>query len=176
MAHIWLQNKAWEWTAHPLAGDEFSLEAFLNEAPGRAPALGGAPSDIQLLKTETDNQENWAVVAGYESGLSINGIPLPLGIRILRDRDEIRWSPDGFGFFSSEELAAVVDFPHCDRKIFCPRCKQEIVPGTPAVRCPSCRIWHHQSEELPCYSYADSCATCTRKTCINGEYEWVPGI
>jgi len=164
MAHLWVQNGAREWTAHELPNGEFSLESFLNKIPGRNPALDGALPDVKVLNAETDNQDSWVVVAEHGTDISINGIPLFLGIRSLRDRDEIRWSPDGFVFFSLEELATVVDFPPCDRKIFCPRCKQEIEPGTPAVLCPCCKIYYHQSEQFPCYTYAEMCGTCPRKT------------
>ncbi len=174
MAHLWLQNGAREWTAHPLEDDECSLEAILNEVPEHTPAVDSAPSDVKLLKTKIDSQDNWILVAGNGSETSINGIPLALGICSLRDRDEIRWSPDGFVFFSLEELAAVVDFPQNDRKIICPRCKQEIKPGTPAVLCPSCKIYYHQSEQFPCYTYAENCGTCTRKSNLDSGYEWTP--
>ena len=174
MAHIWLQNANHEWTAIPFSDDECRLESLFNETIEKVSASDGAPPDVRFLRTEIDNQENWAVVTGYESGVTINGIPLSLGIRVFRDRDEIRWSREGIGFFSSEEPASVVDFPQGDRKVFCPRCKQEIVPATPAVRCPNCKIWYHQSEELPCYTYAENCATCPRTTSLDGGYEWMP--
>jgi hypothetical protein len=164
MAHIWLQNEAREWAAHPLMEGECSFSS------------SRVPSDVHFLKTKTDNQENWIVLAGHGSDISINGIPLTLGIHVLRDRDEIRWSREGFGFYSSEKLASVVGFPQADRKIICPRCKQEIVPETPAVRCPNCGIWYHQSQEFPCYSYAPNCAICARKTNLGGEFEWIPEI
>ncbi len=174
MAHIWLQTENREWTAHPLRDIESSFKALLCRVPEHAPPVKSAPSDARLLKTVTDNQDSWMIIAGHGSGISINGIPLFHGIRTLRDRDEIRWSPDGFVFFSSEELAAVVDFPQSDRKIICPRCKQEIGPGTPAVLCPGCKIYYHQSEQLPCYTYAENCGTCTRKTSLGSGYEWTP--
>jgi hypothetical protein len=164
MAHIWLQNEAREWAAHLLMDDEGSPES------------SRVPSDVHFLKTKADNQENWIVIAGDGSDISINGIPLFLGIHVLRDRDEIRWSREGFGFYSSEELASVVSFPQADRKIFCPRCKQKIVPETPAVQCPNCGIWYHQSQEFPCYSYTPNCAICARKTNLGGEFEWIPEI
>lgn len=174
MAHLWLQKKAPEWMPHPLAGSEFALKSFLAEILEDAPAASRAPSDVRFVKTATDNQENWVVVAGHESDIAINGFPLLLGICVLRDRDEIRWSPEDFAFFSSEELASVTDLPQGSQKIFCPRCKQEIMVGTPAVRCPRCGIWHHQSEDLPCYTYAETCATCTHKASLDSGYEWIP--
>jgi DNA-directed RNA polymerase subunit RPC12/RpoP len=172
VAHIWLQNIDPEWIAHPLSCAELSLESFLIDALGPSPACRPS-SDVRFLKTQIDNQESWVVLAGHGADVTVNGIPLLVGICVLRDRDEIRWSRDGFAFFSSEELAAVADLPQGDRKIMCPRCKQEIMPGTPAVRCPRCGVWHHQSEQLPCYTYAENCATCTRKTGLDG-YEWTP--
>ena len=131
MAHIWLQNANHEWTAIPLSDDECRLESLFNETIEKVSASDGAPPDVRFLRTEIDNQENWAVVTGYESGVTINGIPLSLGIRVFRDRDEIRWSREGIGFFSSEEPASVVDFPQGDRKVFCPRCKQRLCRQRP---------------------------------------------
>lgn len=174
MAHFWLQNDAREWTVQPLVDAEHNLKSFLDEARGHTPATGSAPVDVQFLKVKAGNQENWVLVAGQGSDISINGLPLFLGIRILGDRDEIRWNPNGFLFFSTEELAAVVHLPQIDRKISCPRCKQEIEPGTPAVLCPSCKIYYHQSEQLPCYTYSKNCATCDRETRLGSEYEWIP--
>lgn len=174
MAHLWLRKKAPEWTPHPVAVSEFDLKSFLAEALENDPAVNRAPSDVRLFKTKADDQENWVILAGHESGIAINGLPLLFGIRVLRDRDEIRWGPEGFAFLSLEEPASVVDLPQGGSKIFCPRCKQEIMPGTPAVQCPGCRVWHHQSETLPCYTYAENCATCMRKTQMDGEYDWSP--
>ena len=160
--------------AHTLSGCEFNLKDFLTKAMGFGPLAEQAPPEVHFMNSGSSDEECWVILAGRESDIKINGLPLFAGLSILHDRDEIRWSPDGFAFFSSEELAAVVDWPHSDRKIVCPRCKQEIVPETPAVRCPRCGIWHHQSEELPCYTYAENCATCARKTGLDALYDWTP--
>jgi hypothetical protein len=174
MAHLWLQNEDPEWVAHTLSGCEFNLRNLLIQTIGHRPFAEQAPSGVHLMKSENNDEDCWVILAGQGSDININGLPLFAGLHILRDRDEIRWSTEGLAYFSSEELAAVVDLPNGDRKIICPRCKQEIAPETPAVKCPRCGIWHHQSEELPCYTYAENCATCTRKTRLDIGYEWEP--
>jgi Zn finger protein HypA/HybF involved in hydrogenase expression len=138
------------------------------------PAADLAPADVFLEQTGSGGTAEWAILTGQECGVTINGIPLLLGLRVLIDRDEIRWGPDAFAFYSTEEPADIASLPQGDRKIFCPRCKQEITPGTPAVRCPRCGIWHHQSEQLPCYTYAERCATCTRRASLDSSYDWTP--
>jgi DNA-directed RNA polymerase subunit RPC12/RpoP len=174
MAHLWIQNKTRKWAVSPLSGLELTLRSIVADSIIQGVAADGIPEDVHLIRAGNDNQEEWSILAAMESGVTVNGIPLLLGLQVLKDRDEIRWDQDGSAFYSSEELAAIVDFPTEDRKIFCPRCKQQIAPETPAVRCPRCGIWHHQSEQLPCYTYADKCAVCSRETNLDGGYDWIP--
>lgn len=174
MAHLWLQNENCQWIAQPLSGSELKLQSFLVGPKKESQAAITGIADVLVLRTESDSQDEWSILSGQECRITINGIPLFLGIRILNDRDDIRWDRNSFAFYSSEEPAAVVSLKEGDQKLFCPRCKQEIAPGTPAVRCPGCGIWHHQSEHLPCYTYAENCATCTRKTALDNGYNWTP--
>ncbi len=175
MAHLWLLDERRQWVVQTLAGDGSSLRSLLSGLVEGCPAADVAPADVFLMQAgDEEGTAEWAIIAAQECGLTVNGIPLLLGIRVLANRDEIRWSTDGFAFYSTEEPAAVASLPQADQKIFCPRCKQEIAPETPAVRCPRCGIWHHQSEQLPCYTYADRCATCTRRTSLDGNYDWTP--
>ncbi len=174
LAHLWIQNKETKWEANSLAGCEVSLSSLISGNGNHHSPAGHPAGGVHLLRTDDANLEQWAVLASEECAITINGIPLLLGIRSLKDRDEIRWSQNGSAFFSSEELAAVVNLPSEDRKIVCPRCKQEIASKTPAVRCPRCGIWHHQSEEFPCYTYAEHCATCSRKTSLDSGFDWIP--
>jgi hypothetical protein len=174
MAHIWLRDSSLQWAARPLEGSDANLRALVAGAPENSPTADRVPAEAFLVHADSNSPTDWVLLAGQECGIAVNGLPLSLGIRVLADRDDIRWDPDGSAFYSAEELAAVVPLPEGDRKLFCPRCKQEITPGTPAVRCPRCGIWHHQSEPLPCYTYAPQCATCARKTSLNTGYDWTP--
>ena len=97
-----------------------------------------------------------------------------LGIVALSDRDEIR-PADGLPlFFSTETLARVEPFPASGARGFCPRCKQHIEPGTPAVRCPGCSLWYHMSDEFPCWTYAPQCSACPQETALDADFRWTP--
>jgi hypothetical protein len=122
-----------------------------------------------LLCSPSDGQETWVLVGAAQ----VNGMPLLTGIRVLRDRDELQVG--GLrAFFSAEALAAVRPSPAQGERIFCPRCKQEIEKLSPAVRCPQCRVWHHQTAELPCWTYSERCASCNQPTDLNAGYRWTP--
>ena len=45
--------------------------------------------------------------------------------------------------------------------------------GTPAVQCPACGRWFHQSAELPCWTYSDHCL-CPQPTALDCGYQWTP--
>jgi len=110
----------------------------------------------------------------------VNGSPLVAGIRLLRDRDEIRMGNVQRLFFSTERLACTEPFPGSEKPVVCPRCKQEIKKAQPSVRCPNpkCGAWHHESaeEELPCWTYAAQCGnvTCDQQTQLGSGYRWTP--
>jgi len=174
VTHLWLQSEIQAWNASELAGADLRLKQVLTEALGEDSVVSQVSAKVHLVRTGQENQCEWVILAAPEGNISINGFPLLLGMKVLRDRDEIRWSPNGFAYFSTEELAAVVNLPQGGRKIMCPRCKQEIIPETAAVRCPRCGVWHHQSDQLPCYTYSECCATCSRQTSLAAGYDWVP--
>ena len=90
----------------------------------------------------------WALIVSANSNSRVNSRLLPAGLCVLADRDEIRFGGE-VQYFSTETLAAAVDFPGADRPVFCGRCRQQIDAGTPAVCCPGCGIWYNQSGELP---------------------------
>jgi hypothetical protein len=152
MAHLWVAEGLAGWSATPLAGDT-------------ALSTGVA----QLVRATGDGA--WVLVG--PSAVRVNGEPLDAGIRVLRDRDELLVAGRR-SFFSSETLAVVEPLPVVDRPPVCPRCKTAIEPGTLAVRCPQCRIWHHQSEEMPCWTYAPLCALCPQPTPLDAGYRWSP--
>jgi len=151
MAHLWTYETS-NWAALPLAGDEFTLLPALRVQ--RAAAC-----------------DAWVVVG--PPAVHVNGVALDTGIRVLRDRDELR-AGGRRAFFSTESLAVVAAFPGAERAVSCPRCKLEIVADSPAVRCPKCDVWHHQTDELPCFTYRERCTLCDQPSALDGGFRWTP--
>ena len=171
MAHLWIRD------------DEGFAVLALTDAPlalGVHPprpvelsALGGALSARGRVELWPSRQA-FVLLAPPHASVRVNGDPLELGVRVLVDRDELRVPGTGTSFFSTETLAEPVPFPPVPRPVFCPRCKQQLEHGHVAVRCPQCRIWHHQSAELPCWTYSERCAMCSQETRLDAGYRWTP--
>jgi hypothetical protein len=164
MAQLWLHH-ANQWAVLPLERTPLPLAEL--------PAAAAVPRDTLLVRGG-DGRGEWHLLARPSSGISLNGLPFLAGVRTLLDRDELRVPALGALFFSTERLARVEPFPLEGHEVSCPRCRQPIAPGTPAVRCPGCEVWHHGSEELPCWSYAASCALCQQSTAADAGYHWTP--
>lgn len=139
--------------------------------PCNADECGGA---ALLLRGRGPEGDAWLVLSAAPNRVRINGGSLHMGIRALRNGDELH--VDGLGrlFFSTEQLARIEPFPGAARPVFCPRCKQEIGQHYQAVRCPQCSVWHHQSEDLPCWTYSETCALCDQPTQLGAGYRWTP--
>ena len=77
--------------------------------------------------------------------------------------------------FTTEQLAHVEPYKG-DPDAYCVRCKLALEDGQRVVVCPSCLAIHHQdpSLELPCWTYAETCAQCSRGTRMNNAYAWTP--
>jgi hypothetical protein len=141
-----------------------SLDDRGHDVPPARIARQGAPDDGA-----------WVVLG--PSSVRVNGAPLDLGIRVLADRDELRVGGARV-FFSTETRAAIEPYPGSERTVLCPRCKLQMMAGTPAVRCPKCHVWHHQSAEpdgLPCWTYTEHCAAdCDQPTALDAGFRWTP--
>lgn len=180
MALVWLTtttSTAGEWGIHPLAGEcclAGSAEQVLFIAP---PASGPGPADVHLVPPDAAGvSPSWTLLGGREAALCVNGQSLVLGIRALRDRDEISIAGHRC-FFSVEELARIVAFPGLAQPVCCPRCKQKVEVSQLAVACPHCRAWHHQLDTLPCWTYAPTCALCQiQVTALDAGYSWTPEL
>lgn len=152
-----------------LTPGEAVARPFETEARGE-PQLGGV---ARLVSTQAaGGKEAWLLLAAPGQAL-VNGQPVWLGLRVLRDRDEIQFTGGGSLFFSTESLARVMDFPGAPKQVFCPRCRDRIEPG-PAVKCPACGVWHHQLGDRPCWTYAETCALCPQPTALNAGFQWTP--
>jgi hypothetical protein len=175
MAHLWTHDDS-GWIAHTLSRKLYDLFAFsaasvASSASGSGEAGGAAAN---LVRAHCAGSVAWALMSAPGSGIRIGGEALPAGLRVLRDRDEIRTPDGGRLFFSTEALVAVRPFESPGRDVFCGRCRQRITAGAPAVRCPGCGVWYDQHDELPCWTYAETCAFCGRSTALDLGFAWVP--
>ena len=182
VSHLWtlnaLENGERCWRATSLSRESCALTLASGGlrlgAPARGPAL--ATSVVSILAAALPGARPvWTLLAGPQCMVRINAQPLGLGIRVLRDRDEISFAGQRC-FFSTEEFARIVPFSGLAQPAaHCPRCKQRMEPGEPAVACPHCRAWHHQSEKYPCWTYATTCALCQiQSTALDAGYSWTP--
>jgi hypothetical protein len=159
VAHLWVEEARGRWAVLPLETQRFAL--------GRGVML-------RRYSSPGGRHEEWCVLSDPTTRIAVNGVPLTTGIRVLDDRDEITAPGRGSVFFSTERLARCEPLPPAERPLVCPRCRQPIAIGSPAVRCPRCALWHHQSAELPCWTYSPTCALCPQPTALDAGFRWTP--
>ncbi|MEQ1858748.1 MAG: hypothetical protein ABMA13_02300 [Chthoniobacteraceae bacterium] len=162
MPHLWItQNDRW----FPLA---LSAPALALSPEGTRPLERFDPAPAWLREVCGD----WVLLASRGS-VAVNGSPLR-GLRVLRDRDELRFDGGARVYFSTEQLAAVR--PHeSDATLCCPRCKlASITRGVPTVTCPTCKAVCHQAEDLACWTYGPTCPLCDQPTALDAGYHWSP--
>jgi hypothetical protein len=177
MAVLWVQRQdgqdgSEQWAVASLDG----FDALrLSEDPDRSVrARRGESASAEgalLLRQEELGEETWVLMA---QSARINGLSLDLSMRVLRDKDEISVGGNQRFFYSAERLVCVVPFPGAEHEVFCPRCQQRVEKDTPAVKCPGCGAWHHQSDELPCWTYGGTCTLCDQPTALDAGYRWTP--
>lgn len=175
MAHVWLSDSVGRWSPAPLQEEWTALgsDGFIWTDAARVTSCS-REAPVIVRRALTSAPERWVLLCSDTVEVRVNGAALALGIHLLEDRDAIRLGDGRLFFFSTEELATVRAFPGLERAVFCPRCKLVIEQGSPAVRCPQCRTWHHQSDDLPCWHYADHCALCDQQTAEDNGYRWTP--
>lgn len=176
MAHFWLEREG-DWGVVALGGERLEFTGDV-ETPlrrgGENRPVGQPGLVMEAAGAECDT---WVMMTNENvSDIHINGVELLTGMRVLRDRDEIRVGSGLPMFFSTERLPRVEEFPAVPKKVRCRRCMQFIEQGTPAVRCPKCGVWHHESEELPGWTYDTHCANCDQPTDLEGGYHWTPEV
>lgn len=123
----------------------------------------------------SDQVAKWVLLAPRETLVRINNEPLECGLRVLTDRDAIRVSDRSTIYFSTEQLARIVQFP--DSEYVCARCKLTISAGDAAVCCPQCGVWHHEiaDEGRNCWSYNEQCTVCDQATDLDStDFRWTP--
>jgi hypothetical protein len=152
MAFLWTKA-ADKWATHPLDGTQSLLE---NPA-------GHSIPPIQLhFSEETGN--SWYLLASSNAAVSINTVVVRNGIRVLHDKDLIRWGDQQF-YFTTDGPLLPAPFPGSGAPCLCPRCKTEILPGRLAIHC-HCGIWVHEDASIakPCFSYGETCPVCSQRT------------
>jgi hypothetical protein len=174
MAHLWMWQESLEWVNVPLEAEAYDMESRPPRPIGAGTVTQQGARRVALVSVAPRGPAgSWVLVGRPGALIMVNGLPLLGGIRALRDRDEVRGPGPEHWFFSSELLARVEAFPG-PGQVPCPRCRQPIEPQTPAVRCPDCRLWHHQTEALPCWTYGETCAQCHQATALDAGYRWTP--
>jgi Zn finger protein HypA/HybF involved in hydrogenase expression len=174
MTHLWVKNDSERWAVLPLEADAYLLTT---DPPGpwrSLPGVDGAVSNVVLLCQKGTEEDSWILVAGREREVRINGDQLTLGVHTVLDRDEIQIVGTGALYFSTECLARIEVFPGSAERLYCPRCKQAVEPATTAVKCPQCRTWYHQADDLPCWLYAETCGLCPQPTDFKAGFRWTP--
>lgn len=189
MAHLWVRDGG-DWAVRPLEEpdglrlDSWPLAEEQAALTGRTPCRRGVWI-VRGAPLEKD-RPSWCLFGPRTGTVRVNGFPLVGGLRLLRDRDEIRVDGAGIGrcFFSTEEPPRIesysppragadsLDPEHAPR---CPRCQEPLSAGEPVVRCPGCRVLFHQDPEngLPCWTYGN-CSICGRETDLDGGHLWSP--
>jgi rRNA maturation protein Nop10 len=176
MSHLWVKHPDGEWQAHSLRNERCTVSR-VGPMPLVAREQLVRVSGPVLVRTDhARGLEDWVLLCSPRSRTRINGLPVPVGARVLADRDAIAVGAGHTVFFSSERVAEIVPFPDENGHTCCVRCKLPIEPGTPAVRCPSatCGFWHHQTLEQPCWTYTDACPACGHPTDLDAGLQWSP--
>jgi hypothetical protein len=180
MAHLWIPDDGVPWAALELEECPYDLDHHPPARVSSADAAGGGERGddarrVVLAPAPDLPGKHWLLRAGSERRAWVNGVRVDLGLRVLEDRDLVRLDSGRGFYFSTEDLARRQPFPGGAQTGPCPRCKKEIEPGSTAVRCPHCGVWHHQGGDRDCWTYAPQCATCDRRTDLDDAgFQWVP--
>lgn len=171
MAVLWSEDsKEGRWVASLLRGRRHQLH--------QAGVPVEAATVCLLRSAEVDDQ--WVLLSESGSSVRVNGLPLSLGIRVLRHRDEIVLPTSGEGahrwFFSGECVVEAQPLPGEYAPATCPRCQRRIAVGTLAVQCPNstCGAWYHQTDESPCWSSGEYCGLCETPAVLEAGTRWSP--
>ena len=159
-----------------------SAESFELAADPSKPILrrqGGGTGEAARIMRYSDAHGNrgW-VLFGSGSGVRVNGLGLPTGIRLLEDRDEVVVGAENRFVFSAETIAEVRPFRAGAEEINCALCTGLLEEGEDSVKCPGCGAVYHEIAEGPkprrCFTYAPQCKFCKHSTELGGGFKWMP--
>lgn len=159
------------WVARPSLRTAGALEPAGADSGAWATLLDGA---AWLAPVKASGRETlWALLLHAEARVLHNGQPVSAGLRLLAHRDALALEGQEPLFFSTEEAASVEPLAGPDQ-VVCPRCRDAVAPGEPAVRCPACGVVHHETGERNCWTYAAACALCPQPTALDAGLQWTP--
>ena len=188
MAQIWTEmpprrrgggdgRAQWAVVTLDAAGETFALTGDPTRPVARATDKALPYRAYILQHSSPGGQARWMLYAGPDAAMAVNGQTMALGMRALRDRDEIRLGRSCHLIFSTDAVPHVEPFPGIGHEAICPRCWEPIEVGRAAVRCPRCGVWHHEDEsiERACWTHDPVCAADqTQGTRLDGTLNWTP--
>jgi hypothetical protein len=180
MAILWLNSDGNDWVASELSCAARITGSRVEPLQADPPAQidSSEPArDVLLLPEHSDRPATkWILLAPIGAGICVNETRFDTGIRVLADRDAIRWPGTSTIYFSTERLARIEAYPGAE-PVACARCKLEITHGEQSVCCPTCGVWMHErlTDGRTCFTYSDKCALCDQSTELDTpEYRWRP--
>lgn len=166
--HVWITNSSGAWEAHPLT----ATHDLRLHADGNLACLTHSKAWQVCLQPCNDGSESpaYVLLVKAKAPVRLNG-QQPLSVSLLQDRDEIALG-SVYAYYTTEVMAKIVPFAGAHEPIFCARCKSALAKEGLAVQCPACRLWYHETEAQPCWSYAQTCVCSHPAT--TGAFVWQP--
>ena len=126
-------------------------------------------------RTPLARRSSWTLLAGREASLRVNGtVALVLGIRALRDRDEISFAGQRC-FFSTEELARIVPFPGWLNPFAARGANKRWSLAIPPSRARTAVRGITSRRNFPAGPTMPTCAFCQlQSTALDAGYSWTP--
>ena len=162
----------WAAKAVPASPSHLSLGP-VSVLPTAQTAEGGSGVGVLMHGKRKGHDNPWVLLLQPGQRVLHNGQPIAAGARVLAHRDSLALEGEEPVFFSTEEAACVEPFAGAD-PVTCPRCRDAISTGQPAVKCPGCSVTHHETHDRNCWTYAATCALCPQPSALDGALQWSP--
>lgn len=174
MAFIFTRDERGNWAAVPLSDRPLVLQSVLSSISiaNNNDLVENAPA--QVIRTESGFSRRHVLVWGDADAVRINGLPLPTGIHVLADRDELRIRGRGPLYFSKETFPVIETFEGKPPRVECGRCSKPVEVGSSVVYCPVCRVVYHETADFNCWTCVPACRHCGHPTAIGAGFQWTP--
>jgi hypothetical protein len=188
MAHLWELDREGRWSARPLGAFPTMLAADLRDLMH---TVWFAQRDdrpdyaVSVVRADAAAGPAWVLTAGAKADVQVNGRRMAGRLRVLTDGDDIWigafWQGSQRFVFAADSPPFVVTYYGADfmtdagEQPPCARCGRRIGMGTPAVECPTCHAWHHESPDARCWTRSTTCSSCQQATDLSAPFRWRPG-